>query len=181
MSLSLWVIVAAAVVLAALAFGFLRAWLGFRGKRVITCPENHLPAGVSLNAGHAALSSMGGKADLRLSECSRWPERSGCGQQCLGQIVEAPGDCLVRNIVAHWYEGKKCVWCGSPLDATHWTERKPALLSADRVSRAWNEVAAEKLPETLQTALPLCFPCHTANTFVREHPELTLDRSRPKE
>jgi hypothetical protein len=33
---------------------------------------------------------------LRLSECSRWPERQGCGQECLSQIE------VLRKIA----------WCG---------------------------------------------------------------------
>jgi hypothetical protein len=43
----------------------------------------------------------------------------------------------------------------------------------------WKQVPAEKLTETLETALPVCFACHMANTLVREHPELVIERNRP--
>jgi hypothetical protein len=35
------------------------------------------------------------------------------------------------------------------------------------------------LPETLAAAKPICFACHMAQTLVREHPELVVDRHRP--
>ena len=174
------VIIAGAILLAGIAVWRLgNAWLKTRGGRVINCPENHMPAGVALDARHAAATALRGDMKLRLASCSRWPEKQDCGQDCLFQIERAPEDCLVRNILVHWYEGKKCAWCGRPIGEIHLGERKPALLTADRCSVEWNQVAPEQLPETLRTALPLCFTCHIANTMVREHPELVIDRSRP--
>jgi len=69
----------------------------------------------------------------------------------------------------------------NPLGNIDWAGRKPALLGADGVSVEWSEVPADKLPETLAAASPVCFACHTANKLVREHPELALDRARPRE
>jgi len=173
-------ITVAAIILAGIAVWRLgSAWLKYRGRRVITCPENREPAGVSLDVRHAAATALGGNLQLRLSQCSRWPERAGCGQECLSQIEKSPEDCLVRNILLHFYEGKKCAWCGRPIGEIHLAERKPALLTADRCSVEWNQIPAEQLQQTLATALPLCFTCHIANTMVREHPELVIDRSRP--
>jgi hypothetical protein len=43
----------------------------------------------------------------------------------------------------------------------------------------WSELAAENLLGTLETAQPVCFSCHLATSFAREHPELAIDRSRP--
>jgi len=174
------VIVAVAVVLAGIAVWRMgRAWMKWRGNRAITCPENHLAAGVTLDVRHAAATALRGEMELRLKQCSRWPEKSDCGQDCLFQIERSPEDCLVRNILLHWYEGKKCAWCGRPIGEIHLAERKPAVLTADRCSVEWNQIPAEKLKETLATSLPLCFTCHVANTMVREHPELVTDRSRP--
>jgi hypothetical protein len=161
------------------AWRFSRIWLRYLGRMVITCPENQRPAGVSVDAGHALATSLSGTARLRLAECSRWPERAACGQDCLKQIVEAPADCLVRNILVRWYEGKNCAWCGLPVGEMHWGERKPALLKPDQTSVEWNDVPADRLQETLETALPLCVGCHMANTMVRSHPELVIDRHRP--
>jgi len=154
------------------------AWRKYRGKRVIECPENHMPAGVSLDVRHAAATALQGETRLRLRECSRWPERQDCGQDCLFQIERAPADCLVRNILVRWYEGKDCAWCGRPIGEIHVVDRKPALLVADQGSLEWNQVPAEQLSQILAVAQPLCFTCHVANTMIRQHPELVIDRSR---
>jgi hypothetical protein len=41
----------------------------------------------------------------------------------------------------------------------------------------WDQVAPEKLQETLASAVPVCLRCHAANALVREHPELVTDRT----
>jgi hypothetical protein len=53
----------------------LRTYLKFRGKRLVSCPETHQPAAVRVAAGTVALKATVGNEQLRLSECSRWPER----------------------------------------------------------------------------------------------------------
>jgi hypothetical protein len=73
----------------------LRTYLKFRGKRLVSCPETHQAATVRVAAGKAALEATAGNQELRLSECSRWPERGNCPQGCLAQIEEAPKACLV--------------------------------------------------------------------------------------
>jgi len=171
-------VVAIAVVLSgALAWRLVGAWWKYRGRRVITCPENRRPAGVVVDARHAAATALASAPALRLSTCSRWPERAGCGQECLAQVAASPEDCLVRNILTKWYHGKVCASCGRPFGDIEWTGQKPALLRADRMSVEWNQVPADKLYEVMAASLPLCFACHMANTLVREHPELVVDRS----
>ena len=154
-----------------------RVWWKFRGQRVVTCPENLRPAGVKLDAPHAAASALKGTAELRLSSCSRWPERAGCGQQCIAHIVESPEGCLVRNILTDWYQDKVCASCGRPFGEIEWTVQKPALLGPGKISLEWNQISADELHEVLAASLPLCFACHMASTLVREHPELAIDRS----
>ncbi len=174
---AIWLILGLAVVLLAAAGWRLgSAWLRNRGARAITCPENQTPAGVRVDERHAALSALKGTPELRLAACSRWPERAGCGQQCLAQIAAAPDGCLVRKILADWYEGKVCACCGQPFHEVEWAVQKPALMSADRISVEWNQIPVEQLREKLAAALPVCFACHMANTLVREHPDLAVDR-----
>jgi hypothetical protein len=174
------VLIAGAMILSGFAaWRLLGAWLKYRGRIVITCPENRIPAGVSVDARHAAATGLGGQPEFRLSDCSRWPERANCGRECLHQIADSPEDCLVRNILLRWYEGTNCASCGRPIGEIHLAERKPALLMADQTSLEWSAIPAERLHESLATALPICFPCHTANTMVRTHPELLIYRSRP--
>lgn len=153
-------------------------WFKLRGQRVVTCPENQRQVVVSLNAGHAASTSLGGSPDLRLSECSRWPEKAKCGQECLSQIREAGAACLVRNIIAEWYRDKDCAACGQPIGEIDWAGSHPALLVDEQVSVEWEQVPADKLTGTLAGAMPICFACHTANRLVREHPELAIYRHR---
>jgi len=171
--MSFLTIILAIAALGALAvWRWVGPWLKFRGRRVVRCPENLRPAGVTVDAWHAA----GG---LRLSTCSRWPEKVGCGQQCLSEIAAAPSDCLVRTIAARWYHGKRCAVCRLAIENVEWGPSEPALMLADRTTVQWKQVPSEKLTETLETALPVCFACHMATTLVREHPELAIERNRP--
>jgi hypothetical protein len=171
-------ILAGLIVLAVIFGGRWAAiWLKFRGARVITCPENRTPAGVRVDARHAAATALGKAPKLRLAACSRWPERASCGQECLSQISAAPEDCLVRNILVRWYHGKNCASCGRPFGDLDWSGAKPAILRPDGTSVEWSAIPADHLYEVLAASLPLCFACHMAKTLVRERPELVVDRS----
>jgi hypothetical protein len=152
----------------------------FRGKRLVTCPETLAAAAVSVDAGHAAITAVFGGPELRLSRCSRWPERAACGQECLAQIEAAPEACLVRAVLEHWYAGKSCVLCGKPLDSAQWFEHKPAIMDRGRVSTEWRDVRPEQIPELLSTHFPICWNCHIAETFRRKFPELVTDRPAPR-
>ncbi|MFQ5741159.1 MAG: hypothetical protein ACE5JX_19320 [Acidobacteriota bacterium] len=154
-----------------------RSYLKFRGKGVVTCPETGRPAAVEVDAGWAAVSGLFGTSKLRLSRCSRWPERRGCGQQCLAQIEDAPQDCLLRTLLVRWYRGKSCVLCGKPFQEIHWHDRKPGLMKPNRETAMWSEFRPEQIPEILSTYLPVCWNCHIAETFRRKYPELVVDRT----
>ncbi len=172
------VIAIVAVVLLGLALALAaRTWLHMRGSRVVTCPESNAPAGVEVDAGHAAVTGIYKAPDLRLQSCSRWPERQDCGQECLRQISAAPQECLVRNILAHWYAGQACLYCGTAFGELDWEFRKPALLAPDGKLLEWSQVPAEQVFEALQTHKPVCFTCFSVNTLVRQHPELVVNRT----
>jgi len=153
----------------------------YQGARVITCPENREHAGVELDIRRALSTGVVSPPRLVLASCSRWPERAGCGQECLSQIAAGPEGCLVRNILANWYAEKKCVFCGQPFGHTQMSVRKPALLVEGQITTDCDHVPAERLLEVLAAAKPVCFACHTANTWVREHPDLIGDRSHKTE
>jgi hypothetical protein len=154
----------------------LRMFLRYRGRRVITCPETENPAAVHVNAAAAARHAMFGKQNIRLDQCSRWPERQNCGQECLSEIKADPERCLVWNMVDEWYEGKPCAYCQKPFGEIHWHDRHPALLTPEHLCVQWNEVPAEKLPEVFQTHQPVCWNCYIAETFRRQNPERVLER-----
>lgn len=148
----------------------------YRGKMLITCPENKCPAAVEVAAGSAAVETVLHKPHLHLSMCTRWPEKEGCGQECLGQIEKSPQDCLVWNIVHNWYAGKACAYCGKAFSHMEWHDRRPALMNLERKTVQWSELPAERLPEVLETHLPVCWTCHVSESFRREHPEMVVER-----
>jgi hypothetical protein len=149
----------------------------YRGKRVITCPEISQPAAVHVNALKAAREAVFGRTDIRLDQCSRWPERAGCGQECLSQIKADPEKCLVWNLVDEWYRGKSCAYCQKPFGEIHWHERHPALLGPDRSIVQWNEVPPENLPQIFQNYLPVCWNCYIAEEFRLKNPGRVIDRT----
>jgi hypothetical protein len=153
-----------------------RTYLRYRGKRIITCPETHHPAAVHVDVGKAAREAFLGREKLQLDQCSRWPEKQHCGQECLSQVHDDPEHCLVWNMVANWYKGKSCAYCEKPFFEMHWHDRHPALLAPDHTVMQWNEVATEKLPEIFESYRPICWNCYVAEMFRRQNPDRVLDR-----
>ncbi len=70
----------------------IRVYLRYRGTRLVVCPETQRPAVVGVAARSMALQAIVGEPCLRLSECSRWPMRQDCGQDCLRQIEPGPSE-----------------------------------------------------------------------------------------
>jgi hypothetical protein len=160
-------------------------WLGirlvrsssrFRGSRIVTCPETNRPTIVEVDALHASLTSMVGLPDIRLKECSRWPIREQCGQECLMNLDVAPEGCLVSGVLMRWYRDKNCVYCRKAFPELHWVDHRPALLSADGKLLAWNEVKLEQLRSVLESHAPVCWDCYIAQTFRHDHPDLVVMR-----
>src|SRR5262245_19054533 len=81
-------------------------YLTDRARNLVSCPETQQTAAVGLEAGQAVREVVTGKRNLKINECSRWPEKKGCAQKCLSQIEETPSGCLIQAIVNEWYEGK---------------------------------------------------------------------------
>jgi hypothetical protein len=174
-----WLVLIGTIAVAALLFAALRnpvrKYLAARGDRVVTCPDNQQTAAVRVDAVHAALGGGGAPAPFRLETCSRWPEKAGCGQECLAQIAAQPTDCLVRTQVDRWYADKVCALCGKALGGLDWTRHKPALRRPDGVTLEWAEVKADTLPDVLATHAAVCWDCHVAETFRRTRPDLVID------
>lgn len=59
------------------------AFLRYRKKRVLSCPETGGLAEVDIHAPRAAFTSLLGQPRLRVKNCILWPERKGCGESCL--------------------------------------------------------------------------------------------------
>ena len=154
------------------------AWLRYRDTRVVVCPENREVVAVEVDAGHAAWSAPQGRPDLRLEECTRWPEKAGCGQECLSQIESAPEACRVRTILADWYQGKACAFCGRAFGDIHWHDHKPGASRARRLARDLERVQAGAGHRRPGHHRPVCWDCHQAESFRREHPELVTETTR---
>jgi hypothetical protein len=182
--MSIWTFAGALLIVAAVfivASGFLRTWLRYRGERLITCPETAEPAAVKVDSLHAAqFNAVTGENDLRLRACSRWPERSGCGQECLAQIEQSPEGCLVKTIVTRWYDDRACAFCGQTIGPIAWHERPPGVVTSDHATLLWKDVSAEQLPKLFASSEPVCWRCHVVESFRREHPEMVIER-RPLE
>lgn len=167
----------ALIAVAVVGFYVVRIYLKYRGKGVVYCPETGKPVAVEVDAAHAAFTFAHGIPDLRLTSCTRWPERKDCGQECVRQIELAPEDCMVRELLAGWFEGKTCVFCRKLFHEINWTEHRPALYNAlERRTIEWNEIPPETLPVVLEKYLPVCWNCHIAESFRHEHPELVVER-----
>jgi hypothetical protein len=153
---------------------FVREFVKHRGTRLVICPETNDGAAVSLDALFAA-----SRGALRLSACSRWPERAGCDQQCLTQIADAPDGCLLHSIVTSWYAGKSCVSCGRAIGKIVWHEAPPALRAPDGTTFEWKDAMPQDLPRLFRTHQPLCWYCNNVAELTRTHPELVFQRRRP--
>jgi hypothetical protein len=154
----------------------LGAWWKYRQTRVVVCPENHETVAVEVDAPHAAWSASQGHPELRLEDCTRWPEKAGCGQDCLSQIASAPDGCRVRTILTEWYEGKSCVFCGRTFGTVQWHDHRPALLAPDGTLVSWSMFKPEQVQDVLSDHKPVCWDCHVAESFRRKHPELVTER-----
>jgi len=156
------------------------SWRRWRGTRIVTCPENQRPAAVDMDMRYAIAGSIAGRPELRLRDCSRWPERSGCGQVCLSQVEESPESCLVRTTLQRWYDAQNCAYCRKPFEAIHWHDHKPGLRSPEGQLREWSGIPPETLPEVLHTHQAVCWNCLVAEGFRLRFPEMVVERpSRP--
>jgi hypothetical protein len=151
------------------------AWR-FHGKMLVICPETLKLAAVRVNLARAATASVARHIQMRLRDCSRWPERSGCHQDCRVQVLRDPQGHRVWTIASHWFEGKNCVRCGKRIPPLSHYDHRPAVMGSEKITTQWDEIAAEKLPETFSKVRPVCWSCHMTDTFMREHPDLLVIR-----
>lgn len=65
-----------------------QVYRGRRGRRQVTCPETQEGAAVEVDALHCATTALSGAEYLRLSSCSRWPEKQACEQDCVYELLQ---------------------------------------------------------------------------------------------
>jgi len=172
-------LVVAAVVAILIYFGiryFVKTSRRFGGARVIICPETGKQAMVEVDARRAALTSLIGQEEIRLESCWSWPLRENCGQECLLQLDVAQADCLVRSVLIKWYRGKNCAFCWRPFGEVELIDHKPALLNREGVTVEWAAIPITTVNEAMATYQPVCWNCHIAQTFRREHTDMVVER-----
>ena len=55
----------------------------YRRPRIVRCPKTGTAAEILIDTRHAAATALVGVPELRVAECSRWPEHCACDQACL--------------------------------------------------------------------------------------------------
>jgi hypothetical protein len=152
------------------ALTFIAAWTGspYR-KRTIQCPENHTSCDIEIDRKQAILTSLQGQRDLCVKSCDRWPEKQGCGQECVMQIEPSPS--VLARIFSQWYDGKHCARCNNQLSRDDWDHGHVAVLSAGNLVEM-REIPLEQLPQALVGCVPLCIRCHEEELAKQPTPEM---------
>jgi hypothetical protein len=152
----------------------------YHGLMLVTCPETRKPAAVRVATFRSALGEFLHTGQNRLSQCSRWPQRRDCAQDCVCQIERDPKDHRVWNIASEWFAEKKCVYCRKPIDPLSHLDHAPALMKiADRKIVEWKDLPAEQLPAAFSECVPVCWSCHMTKTFLRKFPGRAVVRPWP--
>jgi hypothetical protein len=60
------------------------AYSKYRGAWTVECPDTETTAALQLDTKTAVLTAALGKPQLRVKDCSHWPEHAGCDESCLG-------------------------------------------------------------------------------------------------
>ena len=154
-------------------------WRRLTGVRLVTCTATGHPAAVRLDAVRAVLTAPASINPKNLIiDCSLWAAGGPCDQGCITQAFAL--ESTPRNIVARWYDNKKCVYCAKPIRAAESCGHRAALVTPQGTTREWSEVPADRLLDSLRTDSPVCWNCHVAETLRRTRPELVTDRPWPK-
>jgi hypothetical protein len=179
MTTQAFVTILLAIVLAVYAIIAIRTWVRFRGARVVTCPETRQPAGVAVDIGHAMVSAVWERADVRIGRCSRWPEREGCDEACVAQIEASLDGTRAKTIAARFFKGRRCAICQSRIAPRSSSARQPGFLNpVTREAVAWIHVPPQNLPDVLASRHALCADCTLAES-ARQPLAVTYRRARP--
>jgi hypothetical protein len=169
--MTIFLLGAGAAAAAALGLTVARRMVRLRGARLVDCPETGRPAGVEIDLRQAALGTVIGRPVSRLRACSRWPARRHCGEPCLDQLEDAE-DRRVWSVLARWYEGRKCAYCGARFGPLHPNAYTPLLLAPEGTLQEWSALAPEDVPAALRTHQPVCWNCSVVQGLRRERPDL---------
>ena len=179
MTASLFIVLCILAVLLVYLAIAVRTWAQVHGARLVVCPETRLAAAVQVDAGHAIVSALWDQTDVRLTSCSRWPERGACEQPCAGQILIAPSDTSPRLIASRFFSKARCAICGRPTGPLSRVTLQPGFMEPDtRQVDTWDDITPDALPRAIATWRPLCSNCTLAESFRHKFPDRVTDRER---
>jgi len=154
-----------------------RTWVRVHGPRVVMCPETQKPVAVKVDVGHAVATAVWEQADVKLTSCTRWPERGGCEQPCVRQIETAPDETSPRVIAAHFFKKERCAICTKPIETPGGVSLQPGFMDpGSHQVQSWNEVPPQDLPAAIAVRYPLCANCTLAESFRQRFPDRVTDR-----
>ncbi len=90
-----WIVIAAILAIALLYVlvpVVTDAFPRYRRRKILRCPETGRDTGVAIDASKAALTSAFGPPVLRVKDCSLWPQREECRQECLEFEEASPSE-----------------------------------------------------------------------------------------
>jgi len=166
-----------AILLVALPIGLsLQSYFRNRGRRTVTCPENHQPVTVEVDSKFAFRTALRGEEHDRLESCSRWPEKGDCGQECLAQVDPSPEN--LERLLQKWYKGKICAICERPLTPADWRRSRLALLNEHQKLFELRHMHLDEIPTALDQMAPLCWNCHQEERVRQAAPPRILKGDR---
>jgi hypothetical protein len=146
-----------------LAVAALAAWAGWSAWRSYRVGRGWLDSTPNRSAGD----------DLAQSLDTAGGHQPQAGRERVsGMAAETEASILVRS----WARGRQCAACGGPLETSESAGHHIALRDAKGMTREWIDIATERLPVVLAASVPMCWNCHIAETFRRQHPDLVTDR-----
>ena len=66
-----------------------QVYSSYRGGRAVLCPETHQQVAVRFDILRAISTCVTGKPAWRLADCTRWPMRADCDQECIPEALRA--------------------------------------------------------------------------------------------
>jgi hypothetical protein len=179
--LAIYLVVGIALIvgLAFIIRALVRTYVEYRGKRLVVCSETAQYATVEIDAPLAAITSLFGAPELRIENCSRWPQHQDCTQDCVWQIDLSPLGCPIWDLLTSWYTAKECVLCGRHFGNFSLFDR-PALLSPEGNIVECEAIRPEAIPDVLYTHKPVCWDCKRTGRLSGQS-ELVAQPPRPRE
>ena len=155
----------------------LRNYYRNRGPQSVKCPDSRQRADIEVDRKFAFWTALRGQEHTRLQSCSRWPEKSDCGQECLAQIDPSPEN--VERVLTKWYEGKSCALCNRPLTPADWQHSRLGVLNQQHQLLELRQLRLQEVALRLDQMQPLCWTCHQEEGARQARPTRVLKGERP--